>query len=149
MTSEEIYKEQIYAMKAQDNTLLPMIKTIRGAVHNIEMTMHRNATEDDVNNAIKHVLRITREERKSRTAILGDNEARVIQLTTQIEWMENHLPPKLTDEEVEALTLKAIEATGATSMRDMRSVITYVKENTTGDVENSQISAVVKEQLNK
>jgi uncharacterized protein len=66
------------------------------------------------------------------------SEARII---------ETYLPAPLTDEEIDELVRTGVEATGATSMRDMRQVITHVMEAAGGRADGKRVSTKVKEAL--
>lgn len=62
--------------------------------------------------------------------------------------IEAYLPAELPDSELDALVAAAIEATGATSPRDMGKVIKHVMGAAGGHVDGKRVSTKVKEALN-
>ena len=62
--------------------------------------------------------------------------------------IEAYLPAELPDEELDALVRAAIEATGASSPRDMGRVIKHVMEAAGGRADGKRVSTKVKEALN-
>ena len=61
--------------------------------------------------------------------------------------IESYLPAPLTDAEIDELVKAGVEATGASSMRDMRQVITHVMEAAGGRADGKRVSTKVKEAL--
>jgi uncharacterized protein YqeY len=59
------------------------------------------------------------------------------------------MPELLTDNEIEELIKKAIQATGASSMQDMGKVITVLKSQLRGRADMGKVSNKVKELLAK
>lgn len=65
----------------------------------------------------------------------------------EIEIIEEFLPKKLDDEEVDAAVRKAVERTGATSIRDMGKVMAELKGRYTGQMDFGKVGPMVKDQL--
>ena len=61
--------------------------------------------------------------------------------------IEAYLPAELSDEELDALVREGIEATGATSPRDMGRVIKHVMQAAGGRADGKRVSTKVKEAL--
>jgi uncharacterized protein YqeY len=61
--------------------------------------------------------------------------------------IQSYLPEPLTDAEIDELVKAGVEATGAASMRDMRQVITHVREAAGGRADGKRVSTKVKEAL--
>src|SRR4051812_19010458 len=62
--------------------------------------------------------------------------------------IEAYLPSELSDAEVDDLVRAGVEATGASSPRDMGRVIKHVMEAAGGRVDGKRVSTKVKEALN-
>jgi uncharacterized protein YqeY len=98
-------------------------------------------------------LAVLRRERKRRReaeetfrandrAELADKEAQ------EAELIEGYLPQELDDAALEALVKAGVEATGASSPRDMGRVIKHVMEAAGGRADGKRVSTKVKEALN-
>jgi uncharacterized protein YqeY len=62
--------------------------------------------------------------------------------------IETYLPAALSDEELDELVRAGVEATGASSPRDMGRVIKHVMEAAGGRADGKRVSTKVKEALN-
>src|SRR6478609_7957798 len=67
---------------------------------------------------------------------------------SEAELIEGYLPQELDDAELEALVKAGVEATGASSPRDMGRVIKHVMEAAGGRADGKRVSTKVKEALN-
>ena len=65
----------------------------------------------------------------------------------EAEAIEGYLPAELSDEELDALATAGLEATGASSPRDMGRVMSHVMAATGGRADGRRVSARVKEAL--
>ena len=61
--------------------------------------------------------------------------------------IEAYLPAELSDEELDGLVRRGVEATGATSRRDMGRVIKHVMDAAGGRADGRRVSTKVKEAL--
>ena len=62
--------------------------------------------------------------------------------------IEAYLPAELPDDELDALVREGVEATGASSRRDMGRVIKHVMDAAGGRADGKRVSTKVKEALN-
>lgn len=67
----------------------------------------------------------------------------------EVEVLAKYLPPQLSDEDLRALIVSAIKATGAKDQKQMGLVIKEVMPKVKGQAENSKISEFIKEELSK
>lgn len=65
----------------------------------------------------------------------------------EIEIIEEFLPKQLNEDEVAAAVKKAVEATGADSIRDMGKVMAELKGRYTGQMDFGKVGPMVKERL--
>ncbi|MEO0484570.1 MAG: GatB/YqeY domain-containing protein [Pseudomonadota bacterium] len=65
----------------------------------------------------------------------------------EITFIEAYLPKQLSEAEVEAAIAAAVEATGATSLRDMGSVMGALKAQYTGQIDFGKVGPMVKARL--
>jgi uncharacterized protein YqeY len=79
--------------------------------------------------------------RENGRAELADKEA------AEAELIEAYLPQELTDAQLQALVSAGVEATGASSPRDMGRVIKHVMEAAGGRADGKRVSTKVKEAL--
>jgi uncharacterized protein YqeY len=65
----------------------------------------------------------------------------------EAELITAYLPAQLSDEELNAMVAEAIEATGATSRRQMGQVMGALKDKVAGKADGKRVSTAVKEHL--
>jgi uncharacterized protein YqeY len=94
---------------------------------------------------------LRRERKRRREAETAYREAGREELATQeaqeATIIEAYLPQELTDAELEGLVRAGVEATGASSPRDMGRVIKHVMEAAGGRADGTRVSTKVKEAL--
>jgi hypothetical protein len=65
----------------------------------------------------------------------------------EIKIIETFLPKQLSDDEVKNAIIEAVQAVGATGIKDMGKVIAEMKEKYAGQIDFSKASGMVKEKL--
>jgi len=98
-------------------------------------------------------LAVLRRERKRRreaeeTFREAGREELATKEASEAELIEGYLPQELDDAALAALVKAAVEATGASSPRDMGRVIKHVMEAAGGRADGKRVSTKVKEALN-
>jgi uncharacterized protein len=98
-------------------------------------------------------LAVLRRERKRRreaeeTFREAGREELAAKESSEAELIEGYLPQELDDAALEALVKAGVEATGASSPRDMGRVIKHVMEAAGGRADGKRVSTKVKEALN-
>ena len=94
---------------------------------------------------------LRRERKRRREAETAYREAGREELAAQeayeAEAIEGYMPAELSDEELDALVTAGVEATGASSPRDMGRVMSHVMAAAAGRADGRRVSARVKEAL--
>lgn len=132
MTSEELHNEMVAAMKAKDKTRLSIIRQVIGEVKNLEVNERRDATEEDVNNMIKRLIKQTGETLEMSIKA-ANNQERTDTLTEQVKILESLLPAQVTGDGLIELIDKTIAEIGATSKKDMGRVMGALGKATGGN----------------
>ena len=118
---ERLEQDMKQAMKDKDKFRLSVIRMIRSAIKNKEISEQRVPDEGEV-------LDILNREVKQRKDSLQDfekagREDLVEQVQKEIEVIMGYLPKQLSEEEVEALVKQTIQDVGASSKADMGKVM--------------------------
>jgi hypothetical protein len=94
---------------------------------------------------------LRRERKRRREAETAYREAGRDELAAheafEAKAIETYLPAELSDEDLDQLVRAGVEATGATSPRDMGRVIQHVLEAAGGRADGTRVSTKVKEAL--
>ena len=132
MTNQELHDQMVAAMKAKDKTRLSIIRQVMAEVKNIEVNERRDATEEDVNNMIKRLIKQT-SETLEMSEKAGTNQERTDTLRAQVEILESLLPAQVSGEALVALIEQVIAETGATTKKDMGRVMGALGKATGGN----------------
>ena len=132
MTNQELHDQMVAAMKAKDKTRLSIIRQVMAEVKNIEVNERRDATEEDVNNMVKRLIKQT-SETLEMSEKAGTNQERTDTLRAQVEILEGLLPAQVSGEALVALIEQVIAETGATTKKDMGRVMGALGKATDGN----------------
>jgi hypothetical protein len=134
------------AMKEKDAVRKNVVQLIKSGVLQIEKDKQITLDDDGVLDVIAKQL-------KQRRDSLPDYEKSgredlIAQLKREMELLMEYLPAQLTHEELEAIVKEAVEATGATSVKDMGKVMAAVMPKTKGRADGKEINAIARGLLN-
>ena len=146
MSLKEILAEDLKsAMKDKDVVRKNTVQMVRAAVLQIEKD--KKVTLDD-----EGVLEVIAKQLKQRKDSLPDYEKSgrddlIAELKAEIDVLMKYLPEQLTKEELEVIVKEAVEATGASSMKDMGKIMAAVMPKTKGRADGKMINEIAKAML--
>ena len=142
---EQLNEEMKQAMKAKDKNRLSAIRMVRGAVRDKEINSQVELDDDGVLEVIASQIKKRKDALEQLSKSNRDDlvEAEMEQINT----LQAFLPPQLSQEEIEAVIIGAIEELGATSMRDMGRVMGKLVPQLRGKADNSIVSQIVRQKL--
>ncbi len=129
------------ARKAQDKGRTLVLGTIIANLKNREIELRRPATDDEVVDVLRKGIRIRREAVEQYSAAARAELAQAE--LTQIEVLEEFLPPAVDSEEIRAAVREAI-AGGA---KDVGKVMAQVLPKYKGRADGKVINQIVREEL--
>ena len=145
-TYEKLRADVVTAMKARDAGTLMVLRTADAAIQRAAMDGGKPLDEALViatlRKAVKNLIDAKAEfARGGRTDLVTANE-------TEIKLLEKYLPTSLDAARLEALVVEAIQATGATSKKDMGKVIGALKQRPEASlIDFGVVSKIVQEKL--
>lgn len=143
---EQILDDLKTAMKNKEADKLSAIRFLQSAIKNREIELRPNTiTDQDILAVIKKSVKqrhdsIEQYEQAGR-ADLADKEK------FELSVLEAYLPPQMSPEQVEALVGEVIAALGASSMKDMGTVMKEVQARAAGSADGKILSEIVKSKL--
>lgn len=133
------------AYKAREQQRLDVLRLLKTAMTRLEKELKRDLTDED---AMQVLLKEAKQRKdsideftKAGRQDLADKEA------AELAILEQYLPTPLTTAELEAAVDEAITETGASSMKDMSSVMQRVMQQHKGRVDGKSVSALVRSRL--
>ncbi len=142
---QRITDEMKTSMRGGDKKRLAVIRLIMAAIKQKEVDERIELNDDQVIDILSKMVKQRRESivqyEKAERADLAEQEA------YEIEVLQEFLPEALSDEEIAKEIAKAVEETGASSIRDMGKVMGILKDRLAGKAEMGAVGAKVKQQL--
>ncbi|MBO1517172.1 MULTISPECIES: GatB/YqeY domain-containing protein [Psychrobacter] len=133
------------SMKARELERVKVLRNVQSVVKQIEID--RQIELDDA--AVLEVLQKQLKQRQESLGIFTENGRDDLAAKEQfeIDVINEFMPAQMDDDELAALVNAEIQAQGATSMRDMGSVMGALKSKTAGRADPATISKLVKNAL--
>lgn len=133
------------ALRAGDKARLSTVRLALAAVKQREVDTRRPLDDAAVQSVIERLIKQGRESLAQYRA--GNRPDLVQKEEAELAVLETYLPKPLDDEAVEALIREAIDATGATSIKDIGKVMAEVKARASGRVDMRDVNARVRAAL--
>lgn len=148
MLEQQISKDYITAMKAKDKDKSATLNFLRAKIKDVKIEKRVDQVEDtDVIVVIKKQVKqlqdsITQFKEAGRDDLVEKEQI-------QLDIIKVYLPEDLPAEKVQEFVKEAIAETGASSMKDMGSVMKAVMVKTAGNADNAMVSQLVKKELSE
>jgi len=146
MTSKaQIQSDMKTALKAGEKDRLSVIRMLLAALQSREIETRAELSDADVLQIIEKLIK-QRKDSARQFAEVGRND-REQQELSEAEILQAYLPEQLSEAELANLVAEVIDATGASSMKDMGQVMAELRKRAQGKADMSQLSAAVKAKL--
>ena len=143
---QKVMEQMKTAMKAKDIVALESLRAIKSALLLAQTSgSGSELSEDDEVMLVQKLVK----QRKDSAAIFseqGRDDLADPELA-QVAVIEQFLPEQLTEEEIEKVVVRTIDATGASGMKDMGKVMGIVSKELAGQADGKTISNIVKSKL--
>lgn len=144
--NEKIVSDLTTAMKAKDADRLSALRMVKANLMNRKIEKGGELTDDEVTKALQSLVKQRRDsieqyQNAGRTE-LADKER------SELAVIEEYLPQAASAEEIDAAVSAAVTQTGATSMKDMGSVMKAAMANLAGkSADGKAVSEAVRAKL--
>ena len=142
---DQLTKDMVAAMKAKDKETLSVVRMLKAAVTNEQISLGHDLTPDDENAVLSR-------EYKQRKESLAEFESAgrddfVEKTQHELAVVEKYMSEQLSADEISQIVQAAIEQTGAESMRDMGKVMGVVMPQGKGKADGKLVNETVKQAL--
>ncbi|CUS26292.1 hypothetical protein FC70_GL001595 [Paucilactobacillus oligofermentans DSM 15707 = LMG 22743] len=133
------------AMKAKDKDTLSVIRMLKAAAMNEQISVGHDLTEEEELSVLSRELK----QRKDSLAEFekADREDLVSHNKMEIEVVEKYMPAQLTEEEVKQIIADTVKAVGAESKADFGKVMSAVMPKLKGQADGKLVNQTVKDLL--
>ncbi len=133
------------AMKAKDRQALKAVRMILEAIKKKEIDERIELDDAQVMTVIQKMVK-QRKDSISQFSDAGRTDLVEIE-EAELEIINNYMPEQLSDEEVESVVDRAINDSGANSMKDMGKLMGMLKPRLQGKADMSIVSQLIKSRL--
>lgn len=134
------------AMKAKDADKVSVLRMVKAALMNRQIDKGGELTDDEITKALQTLVKQRRDsaeqyENAGRSELASKENA-------EIAFIEAYLPQSASDDEIAAAVEAAVAETGASSMKDMGTVMKAAMANLAGkSADGKKVSETVKNKL--
>ena len=142
-----LQKDLIEAMKSKNESRMSAIRSVKTAIMETRTAVggKKDLTDEDIIKIIQKQIK-QREESISIYEQAGRTEAAEKE-TSEMMWLNIYVPKTFDEYQTQAAVNKAIDETGATSMKDMGRVMKFLTDTYGSQIDRGFASRFVKERL--
>ena len=143
--AEQVQASLTEAMRNQDALRRDTLRMVSAAAYNAEKSARRPLTDSE------YLAVLTREVKTRRESVEAYEQAGRDDLAAreraEIEVIAAFMPQPLSDDELQAMVVAAVDETGATSARDLGRVMGALVPRTRGRADGKVVSGLVAQEL--
>ena len=133
------------SMKNKDNTRKSVVTLIRASIKQYEVDNRVELGDAEITDLIAKLLKQTRDslgefKKANRDDLVSQAEA-------EIEVLKEYLPQQLSEEELNEIVISTISEVGATSMKDMKKIMSSIMPKVKGRADGKLINELVRKNL--
>ena len=145
MLRDEIANDMRAAMKAREATRVSTLRMLMAAMKNVQVERGHELNDDEV---LEVLAREAKRRRESMEAYEHGGRPDLVQKEgAELAVLEEYLPDRLSDRELEVLVDEAIAETGATDPKQMGAVMKVLMPKVKGRADGSVVSGLVRARL--
>ena len=133
------------SMKNKDAIKKSVITLIRSSIKQYEVDNRVELGDDEIVDLIAKQLKQTRDSREEFKK--AGREDLVSKAEAEIEVLKEYLPQQLSEEELNEIVISTISELGATSMKDMKTVMSSIMSKVKGRADGKLINELVRKNL--
>lgn len=133
------------AMKAKAKRKLSLIRLIRAAIKNDEISRRKDLEEHEIIDILVSEIRLRREAKNEYIRLGQVEEAE--RLMEEIDILKLYLPQKFSAEEVEEIVMDVKKQVGAQGQRDFNKLMGAVMPKLKGRADGSFVEKIAREKL--
>ena len=138
---ERVQSELVAAMKRRDELSLSVLRMLKSAIQLAQVEKGRDAvlTDEEVVTLVQRMVKQRQEAAEQYRA--GGAADRADRELEEARFLQGYLPEQLSDEELESLTRRVAQETGAASSKDLGKVMGRVMPLVKGRAEGNRVRA--------
>ena len=139
------------AMKAKDSLVVSTLRMITSEIKNIEINNRSSSNPGIVDDSsIIQLLSKMIKQRKESSEIYKNSNRDDLEKkeNEEIKIIQKYMPIQIDESKIDTIILEAIKQTNSSEIRDMGKVMSFLKENYSGQMDFGKVSGMLKAKLN-
>ena len=133
------------AMQEKDKDKLKVLRALKSAAQYLKLELKKELSEEEVLSVFK--IQVKQRQQAAELYLQGGRPELAEIENREIDIIKAYLPEELSDAELEKEVSEAIAHLNAESMKDMGTVMKYLKEKLGSNVDGKSLSANVRREL--
>ena len=147
MLLDHIKDDLKIAMKAKNSLVISTLRMVTSAIKNIEINNRSSNNSNSVDEAeIIQLLSKMIKQRKESADIYSNSDRRDLEKkeNDEIIIIQKYMPKQIDENEFSSIIDEAMKETNSSEIRDMGKVMSFLKENYSGQMDFGKVSAMLK-----
>jgi len=147
----DLIKEDLkIAMKAKDSLTVSTLRMVTSAIKNIEINNRASDSPGPINESeIIQLISKMIKQRKESAEIFSTSDRKDLEKkeNDEIKIIQKYMPLQIDDSKINSILDEAIKETDSVQIRDMGKVMSFLKDNYSGQMDFGKVSGMLKDKL--
>ena len=147
----DLIKEDLkIAMKAKDSLTVSTLRMVTSAIKNVEINNRVSDSSGPINESeIIQLISKMIKQRKESAEIFSTSDRKDLEKkeNDEIKIIQKYMPLQIDDSKINSILDEAIKETDSIQIRDMGKVMSFLKDNYSGQMDFGKVSVMLKDKL--
>ena len=147
----DLIKEDLkIAMKAKDSLTVSTLRMVTSAIKNVEINNRVSDSSGPINESeIIQLISKMIKQRKESAEIFSTSGRKDLEKkeNDEIKIIQKYMPLQIDDSKINSILDEAIKETDSVQIRDMGKVMSFLKDNYSGQMDFGKVSGMLKDKL--
>ena len=147
----DLIKEDLkIAMKAKDSLTVSTLRMVTSAIKNVEINNSASDSSGSINESeIIQLISKMIKQRKESAEIFSTSGRKDLEKkeNDEIKIIQKYMPLQIDDSKINSILDEAIKETDSVQIRDMGKVMSFLKDNYSGQMDFGKVSGMLKDKL--
>ncbi|MBT4910697.1 MAG: GatB/YqeY domain-containing protein [Alphaproteobacteria bacterium] len=147
----DLIKEDLkIAMKAKDSLTVSTLRMVTSAIKNVEINNRVSDSSGPINESeIIQLISKMIKQRKESAEIFSTSDRKDLEKkeNDEIKIIQKYMPLQIDDSKINSILDEAIKETDSVQIRDMGKVMSFLKDNYSGQMDFGKVSGMLKDKL--
>lgn len=147
----DLIKEDLkIAMKAKDSLTVSTLRMVTSAIKNVEINNRASDSSGSINESeIIQLISKMIKQRKESAEIFSTSDRKDLEKkeNDEIIIIQKYMPLQIDDSKINSILDEAIKETDSVQIRDMGKVMSFLKDNYSGQMDFGKVSGMLKDKL--